>query len=183
MRMGGAKKATKKKTSSKKASSKNSKRAQRKKKIPAASTDESDSTPESKASDKKDYKDLGMVYLAEGLNGVKTMIDEFGMKAATVRRAAKHVEAQFPAKADMFRKFVEKDYPATAKGRMAPVDGEVREYKPQSIKEGGPFLRLPLDLLGVVVKRDDEGEITYKDTVCVKFTKEKFEVWKKQAAG
>ena len=166
VRVSNAKKAPKKKTA-----------PPRRKKVEA---EKKVSTESSKKPVAKDYKDLAMAYLAGGNSAVEKMVEEFNMKPTVIRKSAAHVEAEYPDRADMFTKFVEKHYPEGKHGRASPVDGEVRDYRPQQIKSGGgPFLRLPLDILDVKVVRDESGEIIRKDIVCVKFTKDKIEVWKK----
>jgi len=121
-------------------------------------------------SEKVIYKDVEIAYLAEGLNAVKTMI-EGGIKPAVVRRAADELSVKYPEKADMLRMFVENSYPSTVRGRLPPTAGEERDYKAQQVKTGAPFLRLPLDLLGI-----KKGQVA-----TVSFNEDKIEVWKKTA--
>lgn len=162
--MTGAKKKSKK--TSKKKSSKKS--ATRKKKVTSTAADESEDT---KTDPKVIYKDIEIAYLAEGLSAVQKLIEEQRVKAGTVRRAAKELAAKYPDKADMLRKFVENNFPETIRGRLPPVDGDEREYKAQQVKNGAPFLRLPLDVINV-----KKGQIAR-----VRFTADKIEVWKAPA--
>jgi hypothetical protein len=67
---------------------------------------------------------------------------------ATIRRALRELEAS-GRNVEPLERWVTEHLGGSGRGRSAPSPGETRSYKAQQVKTGGPFLRLPLDVLGV----------------------------------
>lgn len=95
------------------------------------------------------YKDIQIAYLMEGLDGVQQVWTDGNASKATIRRAVKLLQETSSNTAELER-WVADNIGAIGRGRTAPKPGETRSYKAQQIKNGGPFLRLPLDSLGVI---------------------------------
>lgn len=103
-------------------------------------------------SDKKknhaSFKDVQIRFLMDGTDGVAGLYENGDVSKATVRRALRELKASGRDTASLERWVVER-FGSTGRGRAAPITGETRSYKAQQINTGGPFLRLPLDVLGV----------------------------------
>lgn len=94
------------------------------------------------------YKDIQIAYLMDGIEGVKKIWDSGNASKATVRRAVKLLQGTSSDTTELER-WLTDAIGAVGRGRTAPKPGETRSYKAQQIKNGSPFLRLPLDSLGV----------------------------------
>lgn len=123
------------------------------------------------------YKDVSLEAVCYGTDGVKALVatTEKGVSKATLLNAAKDLRERgerSPENADRLETLAceLEDYAVELFGEgggtrgRAPLEvGESREYKVQQIKDGDPFLRLPVGLLKVekgatVVARATEGE-------------------------
>lgn len=94
------------------------------------------------------YKDVQITYLTQGVDGVAGIWKSGNASKPTIRRAVKRLQESGQDTADLER-WVAENIGAVGRGRSAPKPGETRSYKAQQIKTGGPFLRLPLDSLGI----------------------------------
>jgi len=94
------------------------------------------------------YKDIQLAFLLEGIKAVERLWATGNVSKATLRRALKKLHDAGENVADLER-WVADSIGPVGRGRAAPQKGETRSYKAQQIKDGGPFLRLPLDSLGI----------------------------------
>lgn len=93
------------------------------------------------------YKDIQIAYLLDGLAGVEELVPQKGT-GSVVKRALQELRAQ-GHQADDLANFVVSRYGSTGRGRSVPQRGEQRTYRAQQIKNGSPFLRLPLNTLEI----------------------------------
>jgi hypothetical protein len=94
------------------------------------------------------FKDVQISYLMDGVRGVQRLVTDGQASKSTVRRALVDLKAGGRDVKEL-EAWVANHIGAPGRGRSAPVIGETRAYKAQQVKTGGPFLRLPLDVLGV----------------------------------
>jgi len=94
------------------------------------------------------YKDIQLAFLLEGIKAVERLWATGNVSKATLRRALKKLHDAGENVAELER-WVSDSIGPIGRGRAAPQSGETRSYKAQQIKDGGPFLRLPLDSLGI----------------------------------
>lgn len=93
------------------------------------------------------YKDIQIAYLLDGLAGVEQIVADKGT-GSVVKRALQELRTQ-GHQADDLADFVIARYGSTGRGRSVPQRGEQRTYRAQQIKDGSPFLRLPLNTLQI----------------------------------
>lgn len=121
-------------------------------------------TKPKKASKKNDnklsYKDVCIKFLAEGVQALEVMHKKSELSATVARRALRHLTEEYPARAGSFEGWLSGNFPMKGRGRAEPTEGEERIYKVQKIATGGPFLRLPLNPLGV--KKGDKMKVTFE---------------------
>lgn len=94
------------------------------------------------------YKDIQISYLADGVGAVDKMLKDGRASRAAVRKALdalRHAGAPTAALDD----FIKTHIGQGRRGRAAPLVGTERSYRAQKIEGGSPFLRLPLEALGV----------------------------------
>lgn len=94
------------------------------------------------------YKDVQLAYLLDGVAAVEKQWKKGNVSKATIRRAVKKLQEANEDVAELER-WVAENIGPIGRGRSAPQPGETRSYKAQQIANGGPFLRLPLDSLGI----------------------------------
>jgi hypothetical protein len=136
----------------KKAAETTSKKAQVKKKAKAKAKNGKVVKLHKKAAAKKGttYKDVIIMFLAEGLSLVEKNVESGKVTVSAVRKAAAELKDTFPERADLLSAFADKVQPvSTGRGRSPPKPGDDRDYKAQKIGDNEPFLRLPLGVLGV----------------------------------
>lgn len=98
------------------------------------------------------FKDVQICFMSEGVEGVRNMHStvEDGLSKSVLWAAINKMPAAQDTEA--LRAFAVELYGVPSqgggRGRSAPTVGTSRAYKAQQIKDGGPFLRLPLDTLG-----------------------------------
>lgn len=94
------------------------------------------------------FKDVQLAYLMEGVAAVEAMVKSKRASPSTIRRALKKLQE---AGSDVvaLERWVATHIGPIGRSRNAPNAGDVRSYKVQQVKGSGPFLRLPLDCLGV----------------------------------
>lgn len=121
-----------------------------------------------KPSNKLSYKDVCLRFLVEGTSALQDMQEKKELSAGVARRALRHLSEEFPTRAGPFEGWLSENFPMKGRGRAEPAEGEVRVYKAQKIATGGPFLRLPLNPLGV--KKGDKIRVRFeKDRVVAEF--------------
>jgi hypothetical protein len=94
------------------------------------------------------FKDVEIAYLLDGITGVERLLSGRKSAAAVLRRALRDLKEQGRA-VDALESYIADKYGSSGRGRSVPTPGEERRYKAQQIKQGGAFLRLPLNVLGV----------------------------------
>lgn len=94
------------------------------------------------------FKDVEIAYLLDGITGVERLLAGRKSAAAVLRRALRDLKEQGRA-VDALEAYIADKYGSSGRGRSVPTPGEERRYKAQQIKQGGAFLRLPLNVLGV----------------------------------
>ena len=95
------------------------------------------------------YKDVQIAYLLDGVNGVERLIRGRKSAGAVVKRALRELKAQGNDARDL-EDLVAERFGSTGRGRAVPQAGEERRYKAQQVKNGVPFLRLPLNTLSIM---------------------------------
>jgi hypothetical protein len=94
------------------------------------------------------YKDIQIADLADGVSAVERLMKEGRASRAAVRRALDALRQQGAAAATL-DDFVKSHIGQGRRGRSAPLVGTDRTYRAQKLTTGSPFLRLPLEALGV----------------------------------
>ena len=94
------------------------------------------------------FKDVQIAYLMNGVSAIEGLIKGGRASKATVRRALRELGTS-GRNVEPLERWVSDNLGGSGRGRSAPSPGETRAYKAQQVKTGGPFLRLPLDVLGV----------------------------------
>lgn len=112
------------------------------------------------------YKDVQLAYLLDGVAAVERQWCAGHVSKATIRRAVKKLQDSNEDVAELER-WVAANIGPIGRGRAAPQPGETRSYKVQQLQNGGgPFLRLPIDSLGV--KKEDVVRVQFeKDQIIV----------------
>ncbi len=112
------------------------------------------------------YKDVQLAYLLEGVSAVERQWQTGNVSKATIRRAVKRLQESDEDVAE-FERWVAANIGPIGRGRSSPQPGETRSYKVQQLQNGGgPFLRLPIDSLGV--KKEDIVRVQFdKDQIVV----------------
>lgn len=112
------------------------------------------------------FKDVQLAYLLEGVDAVERQWQTGNVSKTTLRRAVKKLQESNEDVGELERWVAEHIGPI-GRGRSSPMPGETRSYKVQQLnKGGGPFLRLPLDSLGV--KREGIVRVHFdKDQIVV----------------
>lgn len=102
------------------------------------------------------HKDIQLAFLDEGLEGVRQRFAEGLVSAKVINRAAQELSNRNGVSENdlnALNAFVNEITPAPAvpgrRGKQPPTIGETRTYKAQQVKNGGPFLRLNLETLGI----------------------------------
>lgn len=94
------------------------------------------------------FKDVQIAYLLDGIAGIERLIKGRKSPAAVLKRALRELKAQGSDTREL-ESFIAEKFGSTGRGRSVPQAGEERRYKAQQIKSGAPFLRLPLNTLGI----------------------------------
>ena len=94
------------------------------------------------------YKDAQLTFLIEGVDGIDKLWREDRLSRATARRIVTLLRDAGKDVADLENWVMEHVGPL-GRGRAPARAGEVRSYRVQKIHNSGPFLRLPVDALGV----------------------------------
>ena len=101
-----------------------------------------------RASKRLSYKDIQIAYLADGVGAVEKLLNEEKASRAAVRKALEALRQQGAAAATL-DDFVKTHIGAGRRGRSAPLVGTDRTNRAQKLATGSPFVRLPLESLGV----------------------------------
>lgn len=94
------------------------------------------------------FKDVQIAYLLDGIAGIERLIKGRKSPVAVLKRALRELKAQGSDTREL-ESFIAEQFGSTGRGRAVPQVGEERRYKAQQIKSGAPFLRLPLNTLGI----------------------------------
>lgn len=95
------------------------------------------------------YKDVQIAYLADGVSAVEKLLNDERTSRAAVRKALDALRQQGAAAATL-DDFVKSHLgQGGRRGRTAPLIGTDRTYRAQKLETGSPFVRLPLEALGV----------------------------------
>ena len=94
------------------------------------------------------FKDVQIAYLMNGVSAIEGLMKGGRVSKPTVRRALQQLEAS-GRNVEPLERWVTENLGGSGRGRSPPTSGDTRSYKAQQVKTGGPFLRLPLDVLGV----------------------------------
>ena len=94
------------------------------------------------------YKDIQISYLSDGVAAVERLLKDGKASRGAVRKALDALRQQGAAAATL-DDFVKTHIGQGRRGRSAPLVGTDRTYRAQKLATGSPFLRLPLEALGV----------------------------------
>ena len=94
------------------------------------------------------YKDIQIAYLSDGVAAVERLLKDGKASRAAVRKALDALRQQGAAAATL-DDFVKTHIGQGRRGRSAPLVVTDRTYRAQKLATGSPFLRLPLEALGV----------------------------------
>jgi len=91
------------------------------------------------------FKDLQIVFLVEGIEGVKKAIKGRKNPAPLLRKALRELEKVGQPVVPL-KDYITKNFGTGNRGRSIPAEGQERVYLAQKLKKpgGGTFLRLPL---------------------------------------
>lgn len=113
------------------------------------------------------FKDLGMAFLMNGIEGVQKIVELSNVPKATHLKAIAFLKENNKEVSD-YETFLNASFNASEpperlhRGRSAPKPGESRIYKTQKIGVGGIFVKIPLEAIGCErgdkVKVDFEGD-------------------------
>lgn len=95
------------------------------------------------------YKDVQIAYLADGVSAVEKLLNEGKTSRAAVRKALDALRQQGAAAATLDDFVKAQIGTGGRRGRTAPLIGTDRTYRAQKLNTGSPFVRLPLEALGV----------------------------------
>ena len=101
-----------------------------------------------KAVKRLSYKDIQIHYLADGVSAVEKLLNEGRASRAAIRKALDALRQQGAAAATL-DDFVKTHIGQGRRGRTAPLVGTDRTYRAQKLATGSPFVRLPLEAIGV----------------------------------
>ena len=94
------------------------------------------------------YKDIQIAFLSDGVSAVEKLLKDGRASRGAVRKALDALRQQGAAAATL-DDFVKTHIGQGRRGRTAPLVGTDRTYRAQKLSTGSPFLRLPLEALGV----------------------------------
>ncbi|MEM7494626.1 MAG: hypothetical protein AAF471_00465 [Myxococcota bacterium] len=117
------------------------------------------------------FKDVQIGYLMNGVPYVEQVHKHGKASSATIRRAFSHLQSSGGQGAATLGKWIQDNLGGIGtRGRSSPKIGQQRAYRVQEIKDGDPFLRLPLRSMRV-----NKGE-----NLVVQFEQDRIVVWSKQ---
>ena len=98
------------------------------------------------------FKDVQIAYLMSGVSAIEALVTRGAVSKPTLRRTLSELAAS-GRNVEPLQRWVDEHLgvgaPGGGRGRSPAGAGDTRSYKAQQVKSGGPFLRLPLDVLGV----------------------------------
>lgn len=99
---------------------------------------------------KTTYKDVEIEFYCNGLAGVRLLALNEDLSRSILVNASESLAARGQDVVGLDNLITELHGEAgSGKGRTPPKNGDVRTYKAQQVKDGGPFGRIPLETLGV----------------------------------
>ena len=104
------------------------------------------------------YKDVQIAYLLEGLRAVQRLHAQEALSGPVVQKAIKILRSLGKDPQDLAQ-WAKIQFRTKPKGRPMPKIGEKKLYKAQQIKEGGLFLRLPVETL--IDTKGEELEVRF----------------------
>lgn len=94
------------------------------------------------------FKDVQIAYLLDGVKGVERLLKDRKSPGSVLKRALQELK-ETGTNTKALEEFIGESFSAAGRGRAIPQVGEERRYKAQQVKSGTPFLRLPLNTLGL----------------------------------
>ena len=94
------------------------------------------------------FKDLQIAYLQDGVGSITKLYQEGKASKIAIQKAFGGLKEMGKEIASL-EQWVLETFQTKARGRAVPAPGSERIYKAQKIRTGGPFLRLPLDVLHI----------------------------------
>lgn len=99
------------------------------------------------------YKDVALVYMSAGIDGVRALFEAGKIAPRTLRRTAVWMQTERPDIASALISYVREKFPEhRGRGRACPVVGEVRKYRVQRLRDNKLFIRLPVETLPGIEK-------------------------------
>tara|TARA_Y100001934_G_C11593909_1_gene424567 strand:+ start:98 stop:472 length:375 start_codon:yes stop_codon:yes gene_type:complete len=92
------------------------------------------------------YKDVQIAFLLDGLKGVQKLHEREQLSREVVQKAVKILKS-LGKDTESLAQWAKLQFRVKRLGRPAPKVGEHKLYKAQQIKDGGLFLRLPVETL------------------------------------
>ena len=92
------------------------------------------------------YKDVQIAFLLDGLKGVQKLHEREQLSREVVQKAVKILKS-LGKDTESLAQWAKHHFRVKRLGRPAPKVGEQKLYKAQQIKDGGLFLRLPVETL------------------------------------
>lgn len=104
------------------------------------------------------YMEVVVKLYQNGIEDIKSDFEGGETSKNSLKNALAYLEKQStrPDTFGEFKDFVESMKQEGSRGKAPAQIGETRSYKAQKLKDGSPFLRLPLDFLGT-----KKGELVY----------------------
>lgn len=94
------------------------------------------------------YKDVQIEYLLKGISGVNAMVEEKRVSKKHVKMALKALQTS-GRDVTSLEKWVRENVGPIGSGRGSPLRGESRNYRAQQVRNGLPYVRVPVDTLEV----------------------------------
>lgn len=91
-----------------------------------------------------DYRDLALLMLSYGFAEIEKRFKGGSATMIGIRKAAEHLVALNKDKAAELQAWIDDNAPSAPRGRTPAVAGDTRKYRAQALKDGSPFLRLPV---------------------------------------
>jgi len=106
-------------------------------------------------------KDIIVALMCNGIEGVTNLFNTKGFTVATLDSAIDTLSGtEHGASLASFRD-ANFEKSNGVRGRKAAAVGDVRRYSVQEVKDTGVFIKLPVELLGLV--KGDDAEVTFSD--------------------
>lgn len=109
------------------------------------------------------HKDVQNAFHEGGVEEIRRLYAEKLVSAAVINRAANELSSRNVDGLEELNELVSEIAPKRTgrRGKQAPTAGETRSYKAQQVKGSGPFMRLPLDTLGL--NKGEQVSVSFTD--------------------